>query len=76
VKSESAGRGPREHAIEHQGVYVDVEIHGPTEALDDGDPAAAWIGETLGACPGAHVPLERPVQDMGNTPAQIVVPGQ
>ena len=74
MKSESAGRGPRKHPVEHQG--VDVEIHRPAEAVDDGDTAAAWIGETLVACPGTQVPLDRPVQQAGDTPAQVVVPGQ
>ena len=41
VKSESAGRSPREHSVEHQRVDVDVEVHRSTEALDDGDTAAA-----------------------------------
>jgi len=76
VESEGAGRAPREHPVQHQRVDVDVEIHRPTEALDDGDTAAAWIGETLGACPGTQVPLDRPVQQPGDPPAQVVVPGQ
>ena len=59
VESEGAGRAPCEHPVQHQRVDVDVEIHRPTEALDDGDTAAAWIGETLGACPGTQVPLDR-----------------
>jgi hypothetical protein len=46
------------------------------EALDDGDTAAAGIGETLVACPATQVPLDRPVQQAGDPPAQVVVPGQ
>ena len=76
VKSEGAGRGPREHPVEHQGVYVDMEIHRPAEALNDGDPAAARVGEPLVARPAPQVPLDRPVQQAGDAPAQVVVPGQ
>ena len=54
VKPEGAGRGPREHAVEHQGVDVDVEIHRPAEALDDGDAAAAWIDADRGRVPSAR----------------------
>ena len=76
VKPEGAGRGPRKHAIEHQGVHVDVEVHRPTKALDDGDTTAPWTGETLVACPGTKVPLDRMVQNARNATAHVVVPGQ
>lgn len=55
---------------------VHVQVHRPTEALNDGDTAAAWIRETLAARPGPQVPLDRPVQNAGDTPAQVVVPGR
>jgi hypothetical protein len=62
VKLESAGSGPREHAVEHQCVNVDVEIHRSAEPLNHSDTAAAGIRETLAASPGTLVPLDRPMQ--------------
>ena len=36
----------REHAVEHERVDVDVEIHGPAEPLDDRHGAATTIDHT------------------------------
>jgi len=44
--------------------------------LNDSDTAASWAGETLVACPGTQVPLDRPVQYARNAAARVVVPGQ
>ena len=42
----AAGRA-REHAVEHEGVFVDVEIERPTKALEHGDAPAAPVAHAL-----------------------------
>jgi transcriptional regulator with GAF, ATPase, and Fis domain len=41
-------RGPSEHAVEHERVYVDVQIQSTSEALDHGDRAALAVADTVG----------------------------
>jgi hypothetical protein len=43
MKPDHTGRIAREHAVEHQGVDVDIQIERSSESLNDGDGAAARL---------------------------------
>jgi hypothetical protein len=43
MKPDHTGKIAREHAVEHQGVDVDVQIERSSESLNDGDGAGARL---------------------------------
>ena len=70
-----AGRA-REHAIEHEGMHVHVEIEGPAESLEHGDAAATPVAHAVLTCPGAQAALDGAVQNAHHRPTQVVAPRQ
>jgi hypothetical protein len=76
MKRDHAGGVAREHAIEHQGMDVHVEIQRPAEPLDHGHRAPARLREARGT-PLLAQQAEHGAKEHGGHPAaQVVVPGQ
>ena len=64
----------REHAVQHEGMEVDVEIEGAAEALHDGDGAAPPIRDAITPGPTPQEPEHRPQSHAGHDPTQLVIP--
>jgi hypothetical protein len=66
----------REHTVEHERVYVDVQIHRAAEALKHRDAAAPGMLDAVRLSPGAQMAFDGLVQDACNPSAQVVTPRQ
>jgi hypothetical protein len=69
-----AGGIAREHAVEHQGVDVDVQIERSPVSLDDRDGASARLLEADGARVVPQQAEHGAQEHGGHTPAQVVIP--
>jgi hypothetical protein len=76
MKPDVSRRRTREHAVEHQRVHVDIEVHRTTESLDDGDAATAGTRHALVPHPPAEVSLDGAVKNAHDRSAAIVPPGE
>lgn len=76
MKPERSCLSALEHAVQHKGVYVHVEIEGPTEALEHRDATAAPDADAVLTRPGAQVSIDGAVQEAGHRSTQVVAPRQ
>jgi hypothetical protein len=68
--------GGGEHAVEDEGVEVDVRVEGPAEALNNRQAAAPAVAEAEPARPPALEAEERADVDGEDGATEAVVPGQ
>jgi hypothetical protein len=66
----------REPPVEHERVYVDVQIHRAAEVLKHRDAAAPGILDAVRLGPRAQMAFDGLVQDARNPSAQVVTPRQ
>ena len=72
VKHEAPGRRPQQHAVQHEGVDVEVEIDGTTESLNERQAATrrSWSRAP------AELSFDRTVEEADDHAAEIVPPGK
>ena len=76
MEAQDTGIVPREHAVQHECVDVEVKIEAPPEPLDHGHGAPATIGHIVQAR-SAPQPAEHGTHiDSDDGAAQVVVPRQ
>ena len=76
VKPQSAAVAFSEHAVQHQGMDVDVHIERRPEPLDDRHGPAASVSDALFPRPSSEEAEHRADQDRHHRPAQRVIPGE
>jgi hypothetical protein len=76
VKVEGTGTVPRENAVQHERVDMDVQIEGSPEPLDNNHRAATTIRDAAVAGAGAQAAEHRADEHSDDGAAQVVVPRQ